>query len=191
MVLALTVVVMLAMAAFAIMMFAVAALAIVVVLAMAALAVVVMVAAAATALVFIEGKILAMEALIELFFGGFAHAHDLNCEVEGLAGEGMVEVHGYRVGTYGFYRSLDHISGGIVHRHHRAGHQKVLAEHSVHLERTLGNIEAVLGIELAVSFGRSHIKFHTGTFLRTFKALLEARNHHVRAVNVIQGCIFA
>ena len=49
----------------------------------------------------------------------------------------------------------------------------------------------MLGIELAVSFGRNHIKFHTGTFLRTFKALFEPRNHHMGAVDVLQGSTFA
>ena len=134
-----------------------------------------------------EGKIFTVEAFGKLFFGGIAHGDDLDFEVEGLAGELVVEVHGHGILLDLCNGALDHVSGAVEHRNHGANLEQVFAEYAAYFEGTFGDLDAELGIDGAVTLFGAHgdVEFIAG--LVTFQALFEACNHHMRAVDVLQG----
>ena len=134
-----------------------------------------------------EGKIFTVEAFGKFFLGGIAHGNYLNLEVECLAGELVVEVHGHGISLDLCNGSLDDMSGAVEHRDHGAYLEEVFAEDAAHLEGALGDIDAKFGVDGAVTlFGADGDAEFIAGFV-ALEALFETCDHHMCAVDVLQG----
>ena len=93
---------------------------------------VVSVTSAATASAGVD--IFAVKAFCEFFFCCLAYGNDLSCEMQGLSGHLMVEVHPDTVFAYLQHYARNHCSDAVEHRDGIAGNQKVFAYFSVYFE---------------------------------------------------------
>jgi hypothetical protein len=144
-------------------------------------------AVAAMMLFLLEGKILSVQAFVKLLLCGIAHGNDLYLEVEGLAGELVVEVHGHGIFLDLCNCSLDDVSCAVEHRDHGAYLEEVFAEYASDFERTLGDVDTEFGIDGAVAFFGAYGDAEFVARFVALEALFEAGYHHMRTVDVLQG----
>lgn len=116
---------------------------------------------------------LSVQAFGQFLLGGVADCEDLACEVEGLAGHGMVEVHHDAV-VLDFMDFAVHYAALLVHhRYHVADCEETFLNLSVHFEDVLGQLDYHVGVVLAVAFGRSEGELKCVTGLLAGYVLLE------------------
>ena len=122
----------------------------------------------------------------QLFLGRIADSDHLAGKMQFFAGQVVVEVHLDAVGVYFDHLARNHAAGLVHHRNHLSDNEQLLLELAVDFENMLGQFDDRLLVVDAVALFRADLETELVTGFMAFQALLEAGDHHVGAVDVLQ-----